>query len=405
MKRLSRGSSSLDAFLAESSLETKVVLYAARVNLEEESAEAIKQILLERIDWEKLLEVGQRHGVLQLLYHHLSSIASEVIPEPILKKMEDRYQETSRRNAFLATSLVELMDSFGKSQIKALSFKGPVLAVSTYGDMALRRFYDLDILVDRRDFTRATNVLESLGYNLKEQLSFESSYVNRDRVDIDLHHGFMGPQLPFQPTFEDLWHRHESVCLCGRAIPSLSLEDMVLFLCAQIARDSCVGANWLRLGKICDLAEFVKVNPDIDWYKVTQRAHAQQSERLIFFGVLLTSDLMGMVVPKIVEQRMREDLANNTYSVRACRRLLSLTPQSPRLLDSFFKSLMIIPCPPVKFISRSKLFLYFLRWTITPNERDREFLDIPQSTRFLYYLVRPIRLLASAIAKQSTKRR
>jgi len=55
------------------------------------------------------------------------------------------------RNVFLTNKLFEILNLFKKNDILALPFKGPVLAESVYGDLSLRQFVDLDILVHNHD--------------------------------------------------------------------------------------------------------------------------------------------------------------------------------------------------------------------------------------------------------------
>ncbi|MHC5830140.1 MAG: nucleotidyltransferase family protein, partial [Nostoc sp.] len=48
--------------------------------------------------------------------------------------------------------------------IEAIAFKGPILASSVYGNVALRQFNDLDILVRLQDFWQTKAVLVGQGY-------------------------------------------------------------------------------------------------------------------------------------------------------------------------------------------------------------------------------------------------
>ena len=51
------------------------------------------------------------------------------------------------------------MKLFEKYDIQALAFKGPTLAQNAYGDITLRQFGDLDILIRKKDRSRMVSIL------------------------------------------------------------------------------------------------------------------------------------------------------------------------------------------------------------------------------------------------------
>ncbi len=58
------------------------------------------------------------------------------------------------------------MEFLGGSGIEAVPYKGPMLAVQAYGDIGLREFMDLDILVRHREIPKITEVMRENGYPL-----------------------------------------------------------------------------------------------------------------------------------------------------------------------------------------------------------------------------------------------
>lgn len=59
-------------------------------------------------------------------------------------------------------------------------------------------------------------------------------------------------------------------------------------------------------------------------------------------------------------------------------------------------------------INQRNVYFYligrFFRLSITPTETDRKFVTIPTSVSFLYYLIRPIRLLYMMLTKHKSDR-
>src|SRR5438046_1996796 len=74
------------------------------------------------------------------------------------------FQKNAARSVLLTWELVDILDLFATEGIEAMPYKGPAIAISIYGRLALRQFSDLDILVRKRDVWRCQQLLISRGY-------------------------------------------------------------------------------------------------------------------------------------------------------------------------------------------------------------------------------------------------
>jgi hypothetical protein len=142
-------------------------------------------------------------------------------------------------------------------------YKGPVLATSVYGNLALRQFVDLDLMIHRHDVLEAKEVLASLGYRPQYQLTraqeaallasqCEYAFTHEDGESTVELRWEITEHFSFPLDTERLWERLEQVPLGGDNVPTLSPEDTLLILCAHGAKHL-----WERLGWICDVAELV----------------------------------------------------------------------------------------------------------------------------------------------------
>ena len=80
-----------------------------------------------------------------------------------LDQLRDDFNDNSRRNLFLTRELLNLLTLFETHQIPAIPFKGPVLAASVYGNLALRQFSDLDLIIHKQHVAKARELLVSAG--------------------------------------------------------------------------------------------------------------------------------------------------------------------------------------------------------------------------------------------------
>src|SRR3989442_4033360 len=183
------------------SAEISLLLACARTRIDRETAERIKEAARRSLDWDRLTARSLKHGLMPLLYEKRNTHCADSVPPRCLKQLKDLFQKNAARSVLLTGELVDILDLFATEGIEAMPYKGPAIAISIYGRLALRQFSDLDILVRKRDVWRCQQLLISRGYQphfdiTERQLpSFPKlGYVQmltRDRGQsvVDLHSG------------------------------------------------------------------------------------------------------------------------------------------------------------------------------------------------------------------------
>src|SRR5262249_9559360 len=124
--------------------ELRLLLYCARMYLEAREANQIKSLVSKDIEWTYLVRIARAHAVMPLLYRTLLSTCPDAVPNEILEQLRDHFYANAGRNLFLTKELLKLLHLFEANKIAAIPYKGPVLATSIYGNLALREFGDLD---------------------------------------------------------------------------------------------------------------------------------------------------------------------------------------------------------------------------------------------------------------------
>ena len=79
--------------------EIELLLCCARVHLDSERAERMRELLQRNIDWEYLLRMATRHGMMPLLYWHLKAHCADAVPQEILDQLRD-YSIANTRTTF-----------------------------------------------------------------------------------------------------------------------------------------------------------------------------------------------------------------------------------------------------------------------------------------------------------------
>jgi len=204
------------------STEVNLLLRCTRTEIDSETAEDIDTLLREDVDWSKITRLALRNGVVPLLYKSLISTSPETVPQDVLVQLKEHYLFNLQSNLYLTNELLEIYKNFSEKEIQIIPYKGPVLTQSIYGNLGLRQFSDLDIIVHKNDIKKAKEVLLSQGYKLtwpeikltdKQEASHIQAKYNYqftredDGVTVELHWNITPEYLSF-PQNPECWMRH-----------------------------------------------------------------------------------------------------------------------------------------------------------------------------------------------------
>src|SRR2546421_2580085 len=361
---------------ASASLEARLLIACARTNLDSEALGQINSLLHEKLDWDYVCRKAYQHGVLPLLYRSLLSCQKEIVPERVHSYLRDSFQENVRFNLCRTRELLKLLRLCEAKGIPTLPFKGPLLAVQAYGDLGLRQFSDLDILVTRADLPKVQDLLLADGYRLALPLKGikrivpaldrrkDQIFVKDDtsKIVIELHWRLTDKYFDFPLDMKRLWQRLVPVSLAGSIVRGLPLEDLILYLCMHGTRHS-----WERLAWICDVAELIRVHPEIDWDSLMNRARTLGNERSLSLGLFLASDLLGASLPEEVSARIQTDPKVRLVATRV-RELLFQQDDNGLDISYWYRHHLLMR---ERFRDRVRLYIHYgrryFRLTVTPN--------------------------------------
>jgi hypothetical protein len=108
------------------------------------------------------------------LYKTSVEYGIRLVPEPEFAELATPFRANAVRNLHLTGELIPLTKAFGAADILVLLHKGPVLAQAAYGDLALREFTDLDLLIHADDLPRAIALRSEHGYHAPDELAWLS---------------------------------------------------------------------------------------------------------------------------------------------------------------------------------------------------------------------------------------
>jgi hypothetical protein len=275
----------------------------------------LHELLCRDLNWDIVLRVAAQHGMIPLLFRRLCAVPAGRVPQQVLQRLRESSQSVVWHNLSLAGELIKLLHLFEAHGIAALPYKGPTLAVAAYGDLSLRHFNDLDILMPKGHILAAKNILMSLGYQPQQQLADHTEEVEHlqwdcqynffhpeEEILIELHWRIRSRNFPFGARFDDLWKRTGHTSLAGASVVSISPEDLIIMLCVHGAKH-----RWERLNWICDVAHLMQREKNLNWRQIWKEAARLKCERVLLLGTLLACDLLGTPIPTVLRQHTKRD--------------------------------------------------------------------------------------------------
>jgi hypothetical protein len=305
------------------------------------------------------------------------------------------------RNLAVAACAPRLLDAFRAESIFVIPFKGLDVALSAYGDLSLRHIGDVDLITSESDFPRAAEVLQRLEFTPASEWGWETTFSDASgRVKIDLHRSISPPQLPIKVDLRRWQARMLPLDVPGGTIPSLSIEDLLLVLCIQVAEDGRTGRCELK--KICDIAELIRAHPGLAWDLAVDEAQKIGCRRILFLGLLAAEQLRDAQLPPRIGTRIRAEREMPFLFQHLTEGIWTIEDGArPSETDSRRFATKVRE----RWRDRVRPSWHQLLERTEPNEADSDFLQLPDRLRPLYYLIRPVRVFMSVARRGMNRQR
>ncbi len=348
-------------------------------------------------DWDTIIEAAERHGVAPLLYRNVCRQSADVIPAAALGRLARVCLANAGHNLALTRELLRLLALFENNGLRAVAFKGPILADILFGDVSLRQFADLDILVREEDIRRAKRLLMADEYRPEFELGAhaEDEYIRSEHAFqlrkkhlgfvVELHWRFGSRNQVFPVTPEQVWNRLECRTFHGRPVLTLCREDLLLYLAVHGAKH-----GWERLEWIVCIRELVRGADSLCWEQILSQAAASGALRALQLALLLADDLGSGVVPASLRVALLQDQPVRRLAHQVRQRLFLPEQDHPR--REVYRHAFYLQTRE-RWRDRARILLHSSMRVPHPYARDWTIFRIPSSLSFLYYVLRPVRLM------------
>jgi hypothetical protein len=373
--------------------EKQLLIYCARTRTRPEVAEKIRALAASGLNWDALLSEGEGNAVVPLLYRQLNAIAADVVPTPQMQRVSEANRANTLRCLSLTAALVQILRLFRSEGIVALPYKGPVLAAQAYGDVLLRQFDDVDIIVRDREMAKAHGVMLRLGYSPRFPGPMSPDldsplvpgeykyYSEARRAIVELHTEQTLRHFPVAPHLDEFSSRGVTVNLGGHDVHTFSPEDALLAICVHGSKDF-----WARIAWIADVSELIQSQPRLDWKGISARAEVLQVQRMLHVGLILAARILDATLPEEIAGKVKADRHAEEIAMELERSQLDSDAPTMGALERFRLRRRLVP----GFFDGWR---YALRLAMAPAEEDWLTLRLPRPLAPLYILLRPLRLI------------
>ena len=366
--------------------EHDLILHIAR---RDSDSSQLQRLASTNLDWDSLITIAYAHGLLPLLNKHLNSL--DLVPAHVRSKLKRESVANSQNVLHLVSKQLRVHELFKDHGIPVALFKGPLLAHMAYGEISLRQAGDIDLLINRVDFTQARLLLESLGYEMTPRLTQAqlASHLNnhceiqfmRDEwlTVVDLHWDLAPRSFVFGVKADEVMSRLQSVSLAGTTVETFGAEDLLLYQAMHGAKHL-----WRRLEWISCLAESVRATPVINWNTLIDRAATAHATRILALGLRLVEQFSDVTIPAHVltavdpnksMQRMAAQIRSQLFTTFGAADSTETNLYNLRIMDR-----------------KRDALVSALRSIFVPTLPDWQSLALPASLHSLYYAYRPLRL-------------
>ena len=380
--------------------EMKLLALCARNTMSEQEQKSAQEIIGNGINWNTFCTMANKHKIYPVVFPNLRKLNNEKVDREILQKLEGKCKSNQMKALGFTSELIKVMRLLTEQNIRAISIKGPCLAMSIYQDISKRVSRDLDILVNSRDLAQIDQILRDAGYASEDaffQLSPKQfrahlkkahhvSYSNQMGVHLEIHWRLSNSNYGI--SFENAWDSGKEMELYGQSIHVLSPEENLLYLILHGSKHA-----WKRLRWLCDVYEIVSSHV-LDWEYIQKQAkktgvfyQIKQTEYLL--KILLQYDMPVQLKVGRADERMGKRLAEMAIPV------ITAMDDSPELQGHGLYGHVLI----YAYIWRKSFGkrIYFLSSLLVPGTAEFDSWKIKDRYFFLYYFLRPFRILNTCV--------
>ena len=266
------------------------------------------RLLSDGMDWGRYLDLCGAHGLEGVVYYTLKkSKLTDSLPAEVIAHLKNKYYRIAACNIRLMDQLQRITTAFEETGLSLLPTQGTSLVETVYPSLGTRPMADMDLLVKKREWPEARQLLQRLGFSPRAGLP---GFFSRQGVILDIHFDLGGfdrirsRRYAVRIPHNRLWAEAvSSADSHGRR--TLSDGDTLLYLAAHLQKHSFSRLIWFL-----DVALLIQQHGDINWPVVWDRAQEFNLTKCLYFVLHALRSVLGIELPETIERRFKPGSLN-----------------------------------------------------------------------------------------------
>ena len=269
------------------------------------------------IKWQALMEIAQRHNILNIVYYGLNYLSSDTKPdEKTCKFLHDHAMReiVITYNQIEATN--ELLESFDKEKIYVVAVKG-ICIKRYYPQLDMRTMKDIDILCQDIQQKQIHKVMSQLGYYQSAEGQKHDYYIRKPYICLEMHRQLVSAESEYSAYYDSIWDRLQRKDLY-EYVYEMTPEDEYIFTLIHLVEHFRNGGVGIRF--IMDIYIYNQMI-DLNWSYIEEELKKLELWRFFENISLLAETWFGIEKKSIEDETIKKlseyVISNGTFGSRA----------------------------------------------------------------------------------------
>jgi len=370
--------------------EDELILKCSNTYMDSNAKKKIELLLNKNLDWKYIQQMVLKHKLTPIFYFNIDQFRSS-FPEEFFGTLKSFFDYNVRKNLFMWAELLNILKHLELNGVKAISYKGPALALLAYGNLALREFNDIDIYVDAKDVFKAKTLVSLLEYEIRPELSpqHNNQYIKYQReykfknqnnkLEVEIQWNVAGTSFSFPNNSVYPVNDPTEKCINNHIINSFSSEDLILILSIHAANH-----QWERLSWVNDICGLIRMSKDLNWDIIIEKAKSLRVERILYINIYLAKELFDLEIPIPLLRQLDRNKSLKKLARKIIRMIFNKRPP-----NVFTRIILRVKIRDHMLIGLKDIWRIL---TIPTSEEWKDF-EKKENLRLNYIILRPIQIL------------
>jgi hypothetical protein len=293
------------------------ISHSINPNYKPETLRTLRSLIeYQQIYWEDVAFLANINLVTPLLWVSLREKGLiNALPEDFCAYLAELHRQNTVRNTHILQQLLEIAQALNRHEIVPVVLKGAAyLLTATFPDSGARIMNDLDLLVPKKHFPLSIEVLQTLGYDTKDEL--KEKYRNHHHyapllrpgefASVDLHHTLLYKTAEKMLPTNTAWKQIELLEIQGAHLQVLSPTYRLLH---NILHSEIVDRNYQKgIIPLRELSDLVYTQyhykQKLDWPLIETTLLQHGKQNILYSYLYLACRYLGMSFPEPMEPNL-----------------------------------------------------------------------------------------------------